>query len=148
MKTTNYYTASIAYFLPSGFIYLLLFSIMLLFSLSISTNLIFSLFNKNNAKTNFSMLLLAMSSMVIMACIDSYANIETKMLISISIVVAIILISVYLLGLIFSLFKGKAINFKNVSKKYLFVFLIIFGISFIFSLYEGFILPKILLNFI
>lgn len=88
MKTTNYYTASIAYFLPSGFIYLLLFSIMLLFSLSISTNLIFSLF------------------------------------------------------------KGKAINFKNVSKKYLFVFLIIFGISFIFSLYEGFILPKILLNFI
>ena len=30
----------------------------------------------------------------------------------------------------------------------LFVFLIIFGISFIFSLYEGFILPKILLNFI
>ena len=88
MKTTNYYTASIAYFLPSGFIYLLLFSIMLLFSLSISTNLIFSLF------------------------------------------------------------KGKTINFKNVSKKYLFVFLIIFGISFIFSLYEGFILPKILLNFI
>lgn len=88
MKTTNYYTASIAYFLPSGFIYLLLFSIMLLFSLSISINLIFSLF------------------------------------------------------------KGKTINFKNVSKKYLFVFLIIFGISFIFSLYEGFILPKILLNFI
>ena len=65
MKTTNYYTASIAYFLPSGFIYLLLFSIMLLFSLSISTNLIFSLF------------------------------------------------------------KGKTINFKNVSKKYLFVIFVI-----------------------
>ena len=88
MKVTNYYTASIAYFLPSGFIFLLLFSIMLLFSLSISTNLVFSLF------------------------------------------------------------KGKTINFRNVSKKYLYVFLIIFGFSFLFSLYEGFILPKILLNFL
>ena len=32
-------------------------------------------FNKNNAKTNFSMLLLAMSSMVVMACIDNYSSI-------------------------------------------------------------------------
>ena len=70
-------------------------------------------FNKNNAKTNFSMLLLAMSSMVIMACIDSYANIEPKMLISISIVVAIILISVYLLGLIFSLYTHSNLLLGN-----------------------------------
>lgn len=70
-------------------------------------------FNKNNAKTNFSMLLLAMSSMVIMACIDNYANIEPKMLISISIVVTIILISVYLLGLIFSLYTHSNLLLGN-----------------------------------
>lgn len=61
-------------------------------------------FNKNNAKTNFSMLLLAMSSMVIMACINNYSRISSDIIISISAVVSVILISVYLLGLVFSLY--------------------------------------------
>lgn len=88
MKVTNYYTASILYFIPSGILSIFIISIMLLFSLSISTNLIYSLF------------------------------------------------------------KGKNINFKNINKKYLFIYLTIMGISLIISFYEGFILPKILLNFI
>lgn len=88
MKVTNYYTASILYFIPSGILSIFIISIMLLFSLSISTNLIYSLF------------------------------------------------------------KGKNINFKNINKKYLFIYLTIMGISLIISFYEGFILPKILLKFI
>ena len=87
-KVTNYYIASTLYFLPSGLIYVFIFSIMILFSLSISTNLVFSLF------------------------------------------------------------KGKNICFKNINKKYLYIYLIIVGISLITSLYEGFILPKILLYFL
>lgn len=87
-KVTNYYIASTLYFLPSGLIYVIIFSIMILFSLSISTNLVLSLF------------------------------------------------------------KGKNICFKNINKKYLYVFLTIVGISLITSLYEGFILPKILLYFL
>ena len=61
-------------------------------------------FNKNNAKTNFSMLLLAMSSMVVMACINNYSSIPSETVIKISAVVSIILICVYLLGLIYSLY--------------------------------------------
>ena len=87
-KVTNYYIASTLYFLPSGLIYVFIFSIMILFSLSISTNLVFSLF------------------------------------------------------------KGKNICFKNINKKYLYIYLIIAFISLITSLYEGFILPKILLYFL
>ncbi len=87
-KTTNYYTASTIYFIPTGIIYILIYSIILLFSLSISGNLIISLF------------------------------------------------------------KGKNINFKNITKKYLIIYLIIIGISLILSLYEGLILPKLLLKLI
>ncbi len=87
-KVTNYYSASTLYFIPSGLIYIVIYSIMLLFSLSISGNLILSLF------------------------------------------------------------KGKNISFRNVNKKYLLLYIIIIGISLILSLYEGIILPKILLKFI
>lgn len=88
LKTTNYYSASLAYFLPTGIISIFILSIMLLFSLSISTNLIYSLF------------------------------------------------------------KGKNINFKKINKKYLFLYLISLLINIILNLYDTFILPKILLNFI
>ena len=87
-KATNYYSASTLYFLPTGLIYIIIDSIMLLFSLSISGNLILSLF------------------------------------------------------------KGKNISFRNVNKKYLLLYIILIGISLILSLYEGIILPKILLKFI
>lgn len=76
------------------------------------------IFNKNNAKTNFSMLLLAMSSMVIMACINNYANIKSEMIVSISVVVAVILISVYLLGLIFSLYTHSNLLLGNEDVQY------------------------------
>ena len=87
-KVTNYYSASSFYFLPTGLIYIIIYSIMLLFSLSISGNILLSLF------------------------------------------------------------KGKNISFRNVNKKYLLLYIIIISISLILSLYEGIILPKILLNFI
>lgn len=88
LKVTNYYSSSLAYFLPTGIISIFILSIMLLFSLSISVNLVYSLF------------------------------------------------------------KGKNINFKNINKKYFIVYLIMLSIILILSLYDGFILPKILLNFI
>ena len=88
MKVTNYYTASILYIFPTNFIYIIIYSTLLLVSLSISTNLLFSIF------------------------------------------------------------KSKTISFKNISRKYLYIFLILVGISTLLSLYDGFILPKILLNFI
>lgn len=61
-------------------------------------------FNKTIARTNFNMLLLAMSAMVVMASLNRYASIGTEKIISISLKVAIVLILIYLLGLIFSLF--------------------------------------------
>lgn len=70
-------------------------------------------FNKNNAKTNFSMLLLAMSSMVVMACIDNYSIIRTETVIKISAAVSIILICVYLLGLVYSLYTHNNLILKG-----------------------------------
>ena len=97
-------------------------------------------FNKNNAKTNFSMLLLAMSSMVVMACINNYSSIPSETVIKISAVVSIILICVYLLGLIYSLYthsnlilgddKTDKIEEKKSDKRELVILLIkIFVIS-------------------
>lgn len=97
-------------------------------------------FNKNNAKTNFSMLLLAMSSMVVMACINNYSSIPSETVIKISAAVSIILICVYLLGLIYSLYthsnlilgddKTEKIEEKKSDKRELVILLIkIFVIS-------------------
>lgn len=93
-------------------------------------------FNKNNAKTNFSMLLLAMSSMVVMACIDNYSSIKSETLIKISVAVSIILICVYLLGLIYSLYTNsnlilgdKKVELKSDKKELLILFIKIIGIS-------------------
>lgn len=61
-------------------------------------------FNKIVARTNFNMLLLAMSAMLVMASIDSYSNLSGKIMFTISIKVSIVLIGVYILGLIFSLY--------------------------------------------
>ena len=61
-------------------------------------------FNRIIARTNFNMLLLAMSSMVIIATLNNYAVVKESVFISISVKVAFLLIGIYILGLIFSLY--------------------------------------------
>ena len=52
------------------------------------------------------------------------------------------------LELLFSLVKGRIFNFKNVGKRYSLIFLIIIGILLLTTLYETYILPKMLLYFL
>lgn len=52
------------------------------------------------------------------------------------------------LELLFSLIKGRIFNFKNVGKKYSLTFLILIAILLLTTLYETYILPKILLYFL
>lgn len=62
-------------------------------------------FNKNIARTNFSMLFLPLITIVIISSLDKYSyKISTRSLQSISVKIALVLILVYLLGLVFSLF--------------------------------------------
>ena len=61
-------------------------------------------FNSIIARTNFNMLLLAMSSMVVIATLNRYSVVKDVILISISVKVAFLLIGIYILGLIFSLY--------------------------------------------
>jgi Ca2+:H+ antiporter len=61
-------------------------------------------FNSIIARTNFNMLLLAMSSMIVIATLNSYTVVKDSVLISISVKVAFLLIGIYILGLIFSLY--------------------------------------------
>jgi len=61
-------------------------------------------FNKLVARTNFNMLLLAMSAIVVLASLNRYAELSTGAMISISLKVAVVLILVYILGLVFSLY--------------------------------------------
>lgn len=60
--------------------------------------------NKIIARTNFNMLLLAMFTMIVIACLNKYSYIKNTILVSISIKVSIVLIIIYALGLVFSLF--------------------------------------------
>jgi Ca2+:H+ antiporter len=62
------------------------------------------IFNKLVARTNFNMLLLAMSAIVVMASLNRYGVLTEQVKSSMSIKVAIVLITVYILGLIFSLY--------------------------------------------
>ncbi|MBU3191108.1 calcium/proton exchanger [Clostridium bowmanii] len=61
-------------------------------------------FNSIIARTNFNMLLLAMSSMVVIATLNRYSVVVNSVLISISVKVAFLLIGIYILGLVFSLY--------------------------------------------
>ncbi|MGH4124963.1 MAG: calcium/proton exchanger [Clostridium sp.] len=61
-------------------------------------------FNSIIARTNFNMLLLAMSSMVVIATLNRYSVVMDSVLISISVKVAFLLIGIYILGLVFSLY--------------------------------------------
>ncbi|MCY6369553.1 calcium/proton exchanger [Clostridium ganghwense] len=73
------------------------------------------IFNKIIARTNFNMLLLAMSAMVVMASLNGYSNIKINTMTSISIKVSVVLITVYILGLIFSLYTHR--NLFVISEK-------------------------------
>jgi Ca2+:H+ antiporter len=64
-------------------------------------------FNKIIARTNFNMLLLALSSMVVMASINRYGVLKSNEKINISAKVAVVLVTIYILGLIFSLWTHR-----------------------------------------
>lgn len=72
-------------------------------------------FNKIIARTNFNMLLLAMSAMIILASLSGHGNINTQKMYSISIKISVVLICVYILGLVFSLYTHS--NLFVVSEK-------------------------------
>jgi len=62
-------------------------------------------FNKIVARTNFSMLILAMAAMIVMASLKNYSILLTEAtLINLSVEIGIVLIIIYILGLIFSLY--------------------------------------------
>jgi len=61
-------------------------------------------FNKLTARTNFNMLLLAMSAIIVMTSLNKYSTLTITSASKISVKVAIVLILVYILGLIFSLY--------------------------------------------
>ncbi|MCM8711098.1 calcium/proton exchanger [Clostridium sp. SYSU_GA19001] len=61
-------------------------------------------FNKMAARTNFNMLLLAMSAIIVIASINKYGMLTKVILTSISVKVAVVLITVYMLGLVFSMY--------------------------------------------
>jgi len=74
-------------------------------------------FNRIIARTNFNMLLLALSSMVIIATLNSYSVVKNSVLISISVKVAFLLICIYILGLIFSLYTHNNLFVVSVHKE-------------------------------
>ncbi|MDV3426350.1 MAG: calcium/proton exchanger, partial [Bacillota bacterium] len=61
-------------------------------------------FSKIAARLNFNQLILALSAMVVLATLNRYADITEHSMIKISLLISIVLILVYLLGLIFSLY--------------------------------------------
>lgn len=61
-------------------------------------------FNKIIARTNFNMLFLAISTIIVIAALNRYSSIEESKMVTISVIVSVVLISIYILGLIFSLY--------------------------------------------
>lgn len=85
-------------------------------------------FNKIIARTNFNMLVLAMTGIIVISALNkcSELSISNKVLTSISVKVSIVLICIYILGLIFSLFTHKnlfivdteeSLSIQNTDKK-------------------------------
>ncbi|GAA0179433.1 calcium/proton exchanger [Clostridium sediminicola] len=64
-------------------------------------------FNKLIARTNFSMLFLAISAIIVLTSLNSYSNLDNLILSSLSLKVSLVLIIIYILGLIFSLFTHR-----------------------------------------
>lgn len=61
-------------------------------------------FNKIIARTNYNMLFMAMSSMIVLASLNKYNNLKESTIFNLSLSIAIMLIIIYILGLIFSLY--------------------------------------------
>jgi Ca2+:H+ antiporter len=104
-------------------------------------------FNKIIARTNFNMLLLAMSAMVVMASIKSYGDVSENLMFGLSIKVSVVLMGVYILGLVFSLFthsnlfvvseRGEErIGFENKNKKKIIIVDIIISSILLFLISE------------
>jgi Ca2+:H+ antiporter len=74
-------------------------------------------FNKLVARTNFNMLLLAMSALVVMASLNRYANLKNSVMISLSLKVSLVLVLIYVLGLIFSLYTHSNLFVLSESKE-------------------------------
>ncbi|WP_291635691.1 calcium/proton exchanger [Clostridium sp.] len=74
-------------------------------------------FNRIIARTNFNMLLLALSSMVVIATLNSYSVVKDPILIAISVKVAFLLIGIYILGLIFSLYTHNNLFIVSENKE-------------------------------
>ncbi|KRQ87987.1 putative cation exchanger YfkE [Caloramator mitchellensis] len=64
-------------------------------------------FNKNIARTNFSLLFLALTSLIITSSISLHGDISVEKINFFSLTISIVLIVIYLLGLIFSLITHK-----------------------------------------
>ncbi len=78
-------------------------------------------FNKIVARTNFTMLILAMASMIIVAALNISSSVLTeKALIDLSMEISAVLMVIYILGLIFSLYTHRNLfllsTFENESK--------------------------------
>lgn len=64
-------------------------------------------FNKLVARTNFSMLFLAISAIIVLTSLNSYSNLENSILSSLSLKISFVFIIIYILGLVFSLFTHR-----------------------------------------
>ena len=109
-------------------------------------------FNKIVARTNFSMLFIALSTMVVIASVNKYGSkLSHNLITSFSIKIAIVLICVYGLGLIFSLYTHRNLfivsdrNAETRIKKDKYYFKLLAGI-FINTLLLYFMSEKLIVN--
>ncbi|MFX0549928.1 calcium/proton exchanger [Hathewaya histolytica] len=74
-------------------------------------------FDKNLARTNFIMLFLSLSSMVVLAALNKSGSIQKEIMVSLSIKVSIVLIIIYVLGFIFSFYSNNQTVINKETKK-------------------------------
>lgn len=109
-------------------------------------------FNKIVARTNFSMLFIALSTMIIIASLSSFNKMGQHTIAVLSMKVAVVLIFVYVLGLVFSLYTHSNLfivttgeNEENILKKDKNFYKLLFEII-ICSLFIYFISESLILN--
>lgn len=109
-------------------------------------------FNKIIARTNFHLLFLAISSIIIISSLNKYGVINSSKMVSVSVIVSCLLVGIYVLGLVFSLYTHKNLfivtkdkkenNYKKFEKE-IFIILIIMAII---SILLYFVSEKLILN--
>ncbi|MEG2353445.1 MAG: calcium/proton exchanger [Clostridium sp.] len=107
-------------------------------------------FNRNIARTNFQMLVLSLSAMIVLAALDVYKNLSFDVSNSICLEISVVLMIIYVLGLIFSLVTHKRIfesseevkSKKNKDKKFIYILISLFVL--VISL--NFIAEKLIFN--